>query len=281
MAFRVAQISDTHLSAAHPEFTANFAHLAEHLRAVRPDLVLHTGDVSAHGELAIDDLRFARAQMDGLGLDWLAVPGNHDVGNDTVLGGATPADAARLARWRETFGMDWHRRDIPGWRVIGLDTLITTAGLPESEAQFAFLEEALATADGRRIALFQHKPLCRDRLSDTEMTYWPVLPAARRRLLDLLAGHDVAFVASGHLHQWWDRGLCDGLRQIWAPAVAFVVGDTWQERWGGKPLGYVEHVLHADGGHECRLVEPAGLDRHDIGLMPAVYGPHAPLTEHA
>lgn len=281
MAFRIAQISDTHLSAEHPEFTANFEALAAHLRAAMPDLVVHTGDVSAHGELGIEDLRFARARMDALELDWLAVPGNHDVGNDAVLPGLTPANAERLARWRATFGADWHLRDIPGWRLIGLDTLITTAGLPETEAQFAFLSEALATAEGRRIALFQHKPLCQDRLTDTVMNYWPVLPEARRRILGLLAGHDVAFIASGHLHQWQDRGLCDGLRQIWAPAVAFIVGDAWQERWGEKPVGYVEHLLHEDGRHECRLVSVPGLSRHDIGLMPEVYGPHAPLAEHA
>ena len=39
-----------------------------------------------------------------------------------------------------------------------------------------------------------------------------------------------------------------------------------------------EHRLHADGSHDCRLVRPEGMVAHDIGLMPEVYGPVAPLV---
>lgn len=272
MAFRLAQITDTHLSAQHPEFVENFDRLAAHLRAARPDLVINTGDLSAHGELAGDDLVFARDRHAALGLDWLAIPGNHDVGNDPACGGATPADAPRLARWLAIMGSDHFRRDIPGWRLIGLDSLITDTGLPEAEAQFAFLADSLRGAEGRRIALFLHKPLCEQRFSETEVTYWSVQAKPRRRILDLLAGHDVAFIASGHVHQFWDRGICEGLRQIWAPAVAFIVGDTWQQSFGTKPLGYVEHILHEDGRHEARLVVVEELLQNDLGEMPGVYG---------
>lgn len=278
MAFRIAQISDTHLSAAHPEFSVNFEVLAAHLRATRPDLVIHTGDVSAHGETGPEDLRYARGRMDGLGLDWLAVPGNHDVGNDPALGGATAADATRLAHWREAFGPDRFLRDVPGWRLIGLDTLIMATDLPEAAAQFDVLETALATAGGRSIAIFQHKPLCEERMDETALTYWPVLPAPRRRMLELLARHPVAFVASGHVHQARDRGVSEGIRQIWAPAVAFLVGDTWQRRIGDKTPGYVEHALHADGRFESRVVHPEGLVPHDIGLLPEIYGPQQPVA---
>jgi 3',5'-cyclic AMP phosphodiesterase CpdA len=278
MAFRIAQITDTHLSEEHPEFTANFDALVEHLRADAPDLVVHTGDVSAHGELAGDDLRFARRKLDGMGLDWAAIPGNHDVGNDPGLGD-TPADAVRLRRWHDVMGPDHFIRDVPGWRLIGLDTLITTTELPEAEAQMAMLADALDGAGERAVGLFLHKPLCEEVMSEEVITYWSVQPAPRRRILDLLARHRPAFVASGHVHQWRDRGLAEGLYQVWAPAAAFIVGDTWQHRaeGGGKPVGYVEHVLHENGRHECRLVEPAGMRCHDLGLMPGIYAPMRPL----
>ncbi|MCQ4160482.1 metallophosphoesterase [Roseomonas sp. GC11] len=282
MAFTLAQISDTHLSALHPGFSANFEALAEHLLAEAPDLVIHTGDVSAHGEQpgpqGGEDLAFARAAMDGLGLDWLAVPGNHDVGNDPACGGDTPADATRMARWEAAFGPGYFLRDVPGWRLIGLNTLITGTGLPQAEAQFAFLEEALAGAAGRRIGLFQHKPLCEVTMAESQLTYWAVLPGARRRLLGLLAGHDVAFIASGHVHQAQDRGVVEGFRHVWAPAVAFFVGDTWQARMGDKRLGYVRHRLHADGRHEAEILPLPGLQPHDIGLMPHIYGPQKPVA---
>jgi 3',5'-cyclic-AMP phosphodiesterase len=277
MAFRIAQISDTHLSEQHAAFTANFDALAAHLRAAAPDLVVHTGDVSAHGELAIDDLLFARQKMDALGLPWLAIPGNHDVGNDPGLG-ATPADAQRLARWQHAFGDDHFVQDVPGWRLIGLDTLVTATTLPEATAQMQALEAALETE--RHIALFLHKPLCEETLAEDAVTYWAVQPEPRARLLSLLARKAPAFIASGHVHQWRDRGVVEGLRQVWAPAAAFIVGDTWQHPapGGGKPVGYVEHLLHEDGRHECRLVQPEGMRIHDLGEMPGIYAPMTPLA---
>jgi 3',5'-cyclic-AMP phosphodiesterase len=280
MAFRLAQISDTHLSPLHPEFNANFDVLAAHLRASSPDLTIHTGDISAHGELEDEgeaELRFAHASHAELGLDFLALPGNHDVGNDPANAPRNGADAFRVGRWNGIFGADRFVRDVPGWRLIGLNSLITETDL--AEAQFDFLVSALAGAGQRRIALFLHKPLCQFAMSETGMTYWSVLPAARRRLLALFDIAHPAFVASGHLHQWQDRGVSEGLRQIWAPAAAFFVGDTWQERVGDKTLGYVEHILHPDGAHECRMVALPSLAPHDIGHMPHVYGPQTPIVQ--
>ncbi len=276
--FRLAQISDTHLSEDHPEFSANFEVLAAHLRAVRPDLVVNTGDVSAHGELG-RDLAFARAKHEGIGLDWLAVPGNHDVGNDPAITPVHGACSESVARWRAVFGPDWWLRDIPGWRLIGLDTLITGAAIPEAAAQLAFLEEALAGAEGRAIALFQHKPICVRRMDEAAPTYWSILAEPRGPIARLLSRNPPRFIASGHVHQWWDRGVCDGLHHIWAPAVAFFVGDTWQEVMGTKVLGYVEHELHPDGTHRYRLVQPEGLTPHDIGLMPRIYGAMPPRED--
>ncbi|UFN48684.1 metallophosphoesterase [Roseomonas sp. OT10] len=272
--FRLIQVSDTHLSPRHAGFNANFDVVATRLRDARPDLVVHTGDVSAHGERG-EDLDFARARMDGLGLDWLAVPGNHDVGDDPAIAVRDPAESAQVTRWRSAFGPDLFVRDVPGWRLVGLDSLISGAAAPEAEAQFATLADALAGAGDRALALFLHKPLCYRSLDEVPANPWSVPPAPRRRILELLRGHPPAFVASGHVHQWWDRGVFDGLRQIWAPATAFLVGDPWQQRVGDKVLGYVEHDLHPDGRHECRLVQPAGLAAHDLGLMPEVYGPQA------
>jgi 3',5'-cyclic AMP phosphodiesterase CpdA len=275
---RIAQITDTHLSEQHAGFTINFDALVDHLRADAPDLVVHTGDVSAHGELAGEDLCFARRKLDAMGLPWLAIPGNHDVGNDPGLGD-TPANAERLARWRDAMGADRFVHDLPGWRLIGLDTLITITDLPEAEAQMAMLAEALDGAGDRAIGLFLHKPLCEEVMSEEVITHWSVQPRPRRRILDLLAKRRPAFVASGHVHQWRDRGMVENLRQIWAPATGFIVGDTWQHRaeGGDKPVGYVEHLLHEDGRHEYRLVQPAGMQCHDLGLMPGIYAPMRPL----
>jgi hypothetical protein len=91
-------------------------------------------------------------------------------------------------------------------------------------------------------------------------------------LLDALGGRAPTFTACGHVHQWRDH-QADGFRHIWAPAIAFVVGDPWQQVWGTKVLGWVEHALHADGTHGTTLRMVDGMTRYDIGEMPEIYGP--------
>lgn len=273
MSFRLAQISDTHLSARAPGFSANFNILAMHLREMRPDLVVNTGDLSLNGADEAADLALARATHDALGLDWLAVPGNHDIGDDPLPGCAQPANAARLARWRAHLGADSFVRDVPGWRLIGLNSQITACTLPEAEAQLGALNAALEDAGGRSVAILMHKPLCQERMDETGSTYWCIQPGPRQRIVELLMRHRPAFIASGHVHQWRDRGVSEGLRQIWAPSAAFIVGDPFQEVVGEKRVGFVEHVLHPDGGFESRMVALLGLVTHDIGEMPEMYGP--------
>ncbi|WP_043834217.1 metallophosphoesterase family protein [Muricoccus aerilatus] len=278
MTFRLAQISDTHLSDRVPGFRANFDLLAEHLRAARPDLVINTGDISLDGADRAEDLAFAREAHEELGLDLLALPGNHDVGDDPLPDCRQPADAERLTRWRAQLGPDTFVRDVPGWRLIGLNTQITATSHPEAEEQMEMLVRALHGTAGRAVAVFMHKPLCQERMEETDSTYWCVQPAPRHRLFNLLLPQRPAFVASGHVHQWRDRGVCQGLRQIWAPSVAFIVGDAWQETAGEKTVGFVEHLLHPDGSFETRVVSLPHLTRHDIGEMPEIYGPQRRLA---
>lgn len=270
MTVRVAQVSDTHLSPRVPAFSANAERLAGWLRGVRPDLVVNTGDLSLNGADEAADLRLARTWHDGLGLDWAAVPGNHDVGDDP--GTKQPANLARLARWRTEIGPDRFVRDIPGWRLIDLDSQITASGLPEASAQEVWLADALEGAAGRSVAIFLHKPLYEEHAGEAGATYWCVQPFARRRLLAILAARPPSFIASGHIHQWRDRGAVDGMHQVWGPSAAFVVGDPWQRCVGEKVLGYVEHHLHPDGTFRSTLVRVPGLVPHDIGTMPELYG---------
>jgi 3',5'-cyclic AMP phosphodiesterase CpdA len=270
VAFRIAQLSDAHLSARRPLFEGNFDVAAEVVRAASPDLVIATGDLSLDGADHDADLHHAYARHAVLGLDWLAVPGNHDVGDATALGARQPADAARRARWDAVFGATHFVRDVPGWRILGLDT----QDLNEADGggQWRWLAQAIAGAGSRRVALFGHKPLTEERLDDAAVNYWPVLPAPRARLLALFGTHPPAFVASGHVHQVRDHAA-DGLRQIWVPAVSFLIGDAWHPPRGAKYLGWAEHVLHPDGSAEHRLHRLDGATPHDLGLMPKVYGP--------
>jgi len=270
MTTRILQISDTHLSPAQPHFQDNFERLLEWMQASPPDLVVCTGDLALDGADSEADLRFAAEQMARLPARCLMIPGNHDVGDYAVLGGAQPVDPTRLARWREAVGPDHFVEDLPGWRLIGLNTQVLGSGLPEEAAQAAALEQAVAGAEGRALALFLHKPLCQHRLDDTVVDYWPVLQPARAALVAAFGATAPRFVASGHIHQWRDHAP-DGLRQIWAPPVSFIVGEARQQTIGSKLIGLVEHLLHADGTHDSRLLLPEGLALHDIANLPQLY----------
>jgi Icc protein len=271
MTVRLLQISDTHLSPGRPYFVPNAERLAAAIGALAPDLVVNTGDISLDGADSDADLAFAVGFHRGLGVEALLLPGNHDVGDFPTLGGRQPANAERLARWRRLVGADRFVRDVPGWRLIGIDSQILGGGLPEEAEQWDALAEALGGAGGRRVALFLHKPLCLESLAATDVTYWPVLEPERGRLAAMLAAAPIGFVASGHIHQWRDREA-DGLRQIWAPAVSFIVGGHGQAVFGRKVVGAVEHLLHADGRFESRLVDVPGLEALDISTMRHVYG---------
>jgi 3',5'-cyclic AMP phosphodiesterase CpdA len=50
-AFRVVQISDTHLGRQRSWFVANFQSMARIISVRQPDLVINTGDVSFDGDL--------------------------------------------------------------------------------------------------------------------------------------------------------------------------------------------------------------------------------------
>ena len=82
MAFRIAQISDTHLSDDKPFFVDNFRSIGEALVATEPDLVLNSGDISLDGANREADLVSARALHDALGLPMRFLPGNHDLGDN-------------------------------------------------------------------------------------------------------------------------------------------------------------------------------------------------------
>ncbi|MCA3246370.1 MAG: metallophosphoesterase [Azospirillum sp.] len=269
MTFRVAQISDTHLSPTKPHFVENFRRLAAHLRAVAPDLVVNTGDISLDGADSEADLRLARQMHDEIGLPWVAVPGNHDVGDDPATAKKQPLDTERVARFGRVFGAGRFSVDCPGWRLIGVNSLLSGADIDEARVQLAFLREAVAEAKDRKIALFLHKPLVLDE-ADAD-SYWLVARAGRDRIADAFGDVKPAVVACGHMHQF-RRLSRDGTAHIWAPSCAFVVGDAHQARFGTKLVGYVEHDFRPDGTHEARLATVDGLALLDLGMMPEIYG---------
>ncbi|MBL6456356.1 metallophosphoesterase [Belnapia sp. T6] len=254
---RILQVSDAHLSPRNGLFRANLARLRAWAEAARPDLVIASGDLSLDGADRSEDLSGAVALLRAFPVPLLAIPGNHDVGSHPRTMPKQPVDAARVARFRSLVGPDWWMRDLPGWRIIGLDTEIMGTGLAEEAAQAAFIAEAAATSS--RIALFLHKPVFVTAPEDPKFDYWSVPPQARPALAPLLGHAGLRLVASGHLHlhHGFTRGA---VRYAWAPAASFLVEPEIQPGLPGERCcGALLHRLLEDHA-ETELVQPEGTE---------------------
>ncbi|MCP8940330.1 metallophosphoesterase [Alsobacter sp. SYSU M60028] len=271
MSVRVAHISDLHVSPERPFFNANMERLFAHLRGERPDILLNTGDLGLFGERDNGDLGCALAQHRELGVECRIVPGNHDVGEHPDIAGADQVNDERLARYRRVVGPDFWVLDLPGWRLVGIDALIAGTMLSGWAEQAEGLRRAAEGRAGRSLALVLHKPLADERYDDEALSPRFSSPGARRAILDALGPHCPALVLCGHVHQYRDAAI-GGSRHIWAPPASFVIGDPWQPSYGGKAVGYLDHVFHADGSHEARLRTVRGLVHNDLATLPQVYG---------
>ena len=253
--YTVVQVSDTHLSRTHGYFYDNWLAFLAEMETLAPDLVLHSGDLSFNAPDAPEDLDFAKSQMDRLRCEWLALPGNHDIGEPGEhprLGQSVNAE--RLGHWARCFGADRFCRDLGEWRLIGINSELLGSGLPEENAQDAFLEQTLASAGARPIGLFLHKPLFVADPAQSDLRGSCLLPEPRARLLQYLADARVQFVASGHLHGY-HRSRLSEIEIVWCPTTAFVdPGMTWPVEVSNR-VGYLQWRFEGED-FEHRFVEP-------------------------
>ncbi|MFM9973519.1 MAG: metallophosphoesterase family protein [Beijerinckiaceae bacterium] len=271
MPVRIAQISDTHLSSSKPFFRSNFDLVSENLRDRRPDFIINTGDLALNGADSDADLILAKELHDSIGIDCHLLPGNHDVGDHLDVARKQPVTDARLERYRRIVGSDYWSVDIPGWRLLGLNAL--TLGCDEigDGPQQNAIRAAVASLNGRSLALFLHKPLADENYAEILSSNRFVTQGPRRALIACLHGAVPGLVLSGHVHQYRDT-LIGGARHIWAPATSFMISDPWQPGYGAKAVGYLLHEFHADGSHRHRLLPVRGLVHHDLVEFPDAYG---------
>ncbi|HEY2873239.1 MAG TPA: metallophosphoesterase [Reyranella sp.] len=270
MAFRIAQISDTHLSESKPYFVENFVRIGEALRAAKPHLVVNTGDISLDGASEESDLAAGRLLHDALGLPLRFLPGNHDLGDaQETAKGEAPIDAGRRARYLKHFGPDWWWFDVRGWRVLGINALLLGSDLPEAAEQEVAAAQAMQGVGLRSLALFLHKPLFDQTAAESNISNRFLTPGQRGRLSAML-GTAPALIVSGHIHQYRSSDA-DGSHHVWGPSTAFVVPDRIQPIYGVKKVGYVEHTLKPDGTHDSRMIDVPGARTLNIDDLPRIY----------
>ncbi|CDZ32468.1 Purple acid phosphatase family protein [Neorhizobium galegae bv. officinalis] len=272
---KIIQITDTHFSPEKSHFNGNWAPLLTWIEDTRADLIIHTGDLTVDGADKPGDITFCMDLMRQTSIPMLILPGNHDVGH--LPGSEQPVNAERLNRWRDLVGEDRWFEDTNGWRFVGLNSLLLGHEDDEEEAQFEWLRETLEERRGRRIALFAHKPLFVDEPHEGDTGYWSVRPAQRKRLYDLIAAHDVALFASGHLHWAW-QGRFENTALTWGPSAAFILDKLVREMPGERLVGAVVHEFGDDV--ESDIVAVPGMTAYVLDdVIEEVYPTSANQTE--
>ncbi|MGO4407620.1 metallophosphoesterase [Bosea sp. RAF48] len=278
--FRILQISDTHLSPRTEHFRLNNDLMREPLRQCDHDLIVHTGDITLDGVRYEEDHAYCRDFFGQFPKQVWFIPGNHDVGDNPALSkpeqmNGSAINLGRLERYRRFFGPDRWSFDTPAWRVIAINSMLVGSGLDEEQAQFDWMDQQLASAESRYIALFTHQPLFIDEPEPTERTYWTVDPSGGRRFRSLVEDSRLRLIASGHLHQQRSRRY-GGIALEWGPSVAFTTREALVPEMGGsRQVGHAEHTLHDDGRIETRVLHiPGSVTSYLDDMIEEVYPTH-------
>jgi 3',5'-cyclic AMP phosphodiesterase CpdA len=260
---RIIVLSDLHLSPTHGFFWQNWCVARDFANAARVEAVIVNGDLTINGAVDDTEVAFAAAALKRLRAPLLALPGNHDVGDEPP--GQDPAqiiNVERLARWDRVFTIDRWAREAGNWILIGLNAQLFGSELERELEQSRWLDRQLMAAGRRPIALFLHKPLFVEHPGEDQATASCIVPAARAGLLARLGHGNVQLVVSGHLHEHRER-ISDGTRHVWAPAVAFAAP---KPHGGDGTCGLITIQFSADA-FEIMVEKPAGLVSHDLAVI--------------
>ncbi|HVX45010.1 MAG TPA: metallophosphoesterase [Mycobacteriales bacterium] len=205
---RILHISDLHVETeperAYPGVNASLARDAEILRRTAADLMIVSGDLTTHGSAEPEPLRRAREWVQSIGIPYLAIPGNHDLGPEKERGLKNPEQEAYDDRpygqtnFGRIFGPDpLVRHETDQLRVLGV-------GLREEDPDGALdaLEEALAD-DIRPVLLFGHYPVVTVRDHGTLARFGAdtFITTTVRRLHDIIRRHPrIVLYVCGHIH---------------------------------------------------------------------------------
>lgn len=260
---RIAQISDTHVS-ARPTATSALIDANQALdEAVdvlnlldpAPDVVLVTGDLTDHGEAA--DYAILSASLSRLEARTFVIPGNHD--DRPVMA----AELSHLGYLPASGHCSYTVEDLPV-RLVALDTTDPTRHdgvFPADRARW--LDETLA-ADGRPTLVFMHHPPF-----DTGIFFMDAVDLkGRDRFRAVIDAHPhVVRIVSGHVHRCVQTNWGATTLSI-CPSTAHQVGLILGE--GKPPLITTEppsYQLHSwNGSSFVTHTAPVRLDGPSVDL---------------
>jgi len=191
--FTFMQISDTHIGfkgATNPDPAATLKEALAKIGAVRPAMLLHTGDVSHLAKP--EEFDMAAQIMKSASLETHYVPGEHD-----TIGDNGKSFFERFGNEKSTGG--WYSFDQAGVHFIGLVNVVDLkpGGLGYlGPAQIKWLEDDVkGKSASTPIVVFAHMPLW------TVSANWGWGTDDAAQAIDLLKGFGSVTVLNGHIHQ--------------------------------------------------------------------------------
>jgi Icc protein len=259
---RIVHLSDLHWEAEPERLYPGVGRVLEASRRLvsdeGPDFVLVTGDLTCRGSAEVAELRGAKAWLDSLGVPYLCIPGNHDLGANPWRGARYPEweayDGRPLAEtaFGTVFGVPpLQVKDLGPVLVVGL-TL--RAGDPDQV--LSSLAAVLDRAD-KPILLAAHYPLqvVREQGILAEFGFSDFIPDLVDPLRRLIADHPVVrLYLAGHIHAVSAKALAPHCLQITAGALGpgasafrrYQIAEgalSFSTRLGAGPLGFWERLI--------------------------------------
>ncbi len=244
----IAQIADTHLTAADPAdpvFRARTENLRECIADINgldpmPDAVIHTGDVTQNGRA--EEYAFARSLLAALEAPLYVIPGNRDDREEMVR-----AFAADGYMRPDCAFIHYAVEDHPV-RLVAVDTLAADGGAKGElcHARLAALDATLAEAPAQPTALFMHHPPFEVPAAPDPFAYQH--RRAEADLAALVSRHpQVVRIFTGHMHRPWTATV-GGVAASTVPSVAVDLRKgSYAPAMAGRAV-YQVHRLMADRG---------------------------------
>lgn len=214
--FTFVQISDTHVGVNEQAFNSRFREVIKQINALSPAFVIHTGDVLT--TWSEGNAKLFKEISKELRMPMYLLPGNHDITD--ARGSGEEKTNQKIEAWKNMFGADRFSFEHDGCVFIGLNSNLWNTGYGIEKTQLQWLESELRKAKGKRIFVFEHHPMFLDTPNDPNGNYFMIDNPARKKVLNLLAGHKVEAFLAGHYHRHL-ASKHEGTSFLTTPAVSF------------------------------------------------------------
>ncbi len=259
---RILHISDLHIeelpARRYVEVEKSLAIATERLITLRPDLVIVTGDLTTHGSAKTGDLILAKAWLDGLGVPYLAIGGNHDLGANRTRGLDYPeTEFYEALPFQDTGFARLFRTSVVNAVDLGpVEVLTLNIRNGDPDGTIPLLHDRIREGT-KPLLVFGHYPLVNVREHGVLANFGfnEFIPDSVDRLRDVIASSPrIKTYGCGHVHVNSVRRLSPGCLQMSAGALgpgssSYRVLSTdgnrlhYETFLGGGPLGFWDQLI--------------------------------------